>query len=85
MKTTFKQIRVNFWEMLKEVNPELYKQGKRSKPQNEQVTDIRVSFVDYVDSLHRNGEITDKQANSITLQHIGTITKTNKIIKTPKN
>jgi len=67
MKTTFKQIRVNFWEMLKEFNPELYKQGKRSKPQNEQITDIRVSFVDYVDNLHRNGEITDKQANSVTL------------------
>jgi hypothetical protein len=67
MKTTFKQIRVNFWEMLKEFNPELYKQGKRSKPQNEQITDIRCSFVDYIDSLHRNGEITDKQANSVTL------------------
>jgi len=67
MKTTFKQIRVNFWEMLKDFNPELYKQGKRSKPQNEQITDIRVSFVDYVDNLHRNGEITDKQANSVTL------------------
>ena len=53
MKTTFKQIRVNFWEMLKEFNPELYKQGKRSKPQNEQITDIRCSFVDYIDSLHR--------------------------------
>lgn len=67
MKTTFKQIRVNFWEMLKEFNPELYKQGKRSKPQNAQVTDIRCSFVDYIDSLHRSGEITDKQANNITL------------------
>lgn len=67
MKTTFKTIRRNFWEMLKEVNPELYKLGKRSKSQNEQITDIRCSFVDYIDNLHRDGQITDSQANRITL------------------
>lgn len=67
MKTTFKAIRRNFWEMLKEVSPELYKQGKRSKSQNEQITDIRCSFVDYIDNLHREGQITDSQANRITL------------------
>ena len=66
-KLTFKQIRINFWEMLKEINPQLYKQGKRSKSQNEQITDIRVSFCDYIDYLHRNGDITDKQAQNITL------------------
>lgn len=67
MKTTFKQIRANFWSMLKEFNPELYKRSRRSKTQNEQPTDTRVMFVDYIDNLHRNGEITDKQAQNITL------------------
>lgn len=66
-KLKFKQIRANFWEMLKECSPELYKQGKRSKPQNEQVTDIRVSFCDYIDMLYKSGDITDEQAQKITL------------------
>lgn len=66
-KLTFKEIRANFWEMLKETNPELYKKGRRSKPQNEQPTDIRCFFVDYIDNLHRDGQITEIQAQNITL------------------
>jgi hypothetical protein len=61
------QVRKAFWEMLKETNLELYSKGKRSKRQNEQVTDIRCTFVDYVDNLHRGGIITDKIANNVTL------------------
>jgi hypothetical protein len=61
------QVRKAFWEMLKETNLELYSKGKRSKRQNEQVTDIRCTFVDYVDNLHRDGIITDKLANNVTL------------------
>lgn len=66
-KLTFKQIRRKFWEYLKETNPQLYKQGKRSKSQNDQVTDIRVTFCDYVDNLYKNGEITEGQIQRITL------------------
>lgn len=66
MKTQM-EVRKNFWAYLKEVSPKLYKEGKRSKGQNEQVTDIRCLFVDYLDSSHRNGIITDKQAQSYTL------------------
>ena len=66
-KLTFKQIRRQFWEELKEFSPQLYKQGKRSKSQNEQVTDIRVTFCDYVDNLYKNGEITEGQIQRITL------------------
>jgi len=61
------QVRKAFWEMLKETNLELYSKGKRSKRQNEQVTDIRCTFVDYVDNLHKDGTITDKLANNVTL------------------
>lgn len=67
MKTTFKEMRRQFWQMLKEVNPTLYKEGKRSKPQNEQPADIRCMFVDYIDNLARSGEITESQAKRITL------------------
>lgn len=67
MKTTFKEIRRQFWQMLEEVNPKLYKQGKRSKKQNEQPTDIQCMFVDYIDDLARSGEITESQAKRITL------------------
>lgn len=65
MKTQ-KQVRKAFWEFLKGV-PDLYAKGKRSKRQNEQVTDIRVTFVDYVDSLQRDGQITESLANRVTL------------------
>ena len=69
MKTMIYQheVRHSFWQYLKEVNPELYAKGKRGKRQNEQVTDIRVMFVDYVDSLRRDGQITESLANRVTL------------------
>jgi hypothetical protein len=66
-KLTFKQIRRQFWEELKEFNPQLYKQGKRSKSQNDQVTDIRVYFCDFIERLRRDNEITESQAQRITL------------------
>ena len=66
MKTQTK-VRKAFWEYLEEVNPELYAKGKRTKRQDEQVTDIRVMFVDYVDSLQKDGQITESLANRVTL------------------
>jgi hypothetical protein len=65
--TTQTEIRAAFWSMLKEFNPELYNQRKPGKPQNEQPTDIRCIFVDYVDELHRDGQISDRLANNVTL------------------
>jgi len=64
---TQKELRKNFWNYLQDIDPELYTKGKRSKRQNEQITDIRCSFVDYLDYLNRDGQITDKQANNYTL------------------
>ena len=37
------------------------------KSQNDLSADIRMTFVDYVDSLHRAGEISDRLAQSVTL------------------
>jgi hypothetical protein len=64
---TQKQFRINFWQNLKDTNPELYKYGKRSQRQNKQITDIRLSFCDFLENAHRNNEITEKQAQYFTL------------------
>jgi hypothetical protein len=39
----------------------------RGKTQNELPADLRMAFVDYVDSLARNGEISERVAQSVTL------------------
>lgn len=64
---TQKQIRQNFWQYLKETSPALYIKGKRAKGQNEQIADIRCLFVEWLDNLYKNGQITEKQVNSYTL------------------
>ena len=67
MYTTQKQIRKAFWQHLKEGNPELYAEGKRSKPQNEQVTDVRCAFVQFIDELAKDGQITEEMNQKVTL------------------
>jgi hypothetical protein len=59
--TTQKQIRQEFWDF----SPEFAQyEGRR---QNDCPTDVRVAFVDFVDSLARNGEISHKLAERVTL------------------
>ena len=60
MITTQAQVRASFWETF----PELKRNPGR---QNNQPTDTRVAFVDYVDGLERNGEITEALASRVTL------------------
>jgi hypothetical protein len=67
MMTTQKQVRDSFWDMLGEVVPNLAKQRRSQLRQNDYCTDIRVSFVDYVDSLQKQGEITESLAQRVTL------------------
>lgn len=38
------------------------------KTQNDLPVELRAAFVDYVDGLHRSGEISDRVARSITLR-----------------
>jgi hypothetical protein len=64
MLTTQKQIRAAFWEML-ESSPDYVPQFRRS--QNKCPADTRVAFVDYVDMLARNGDISDALAQRATL------------------
>lgn len=65
--TTQNEIRIAFWES----HPDLDKQARarktRSKGQNAQNTTTRSAFVDFVDSLARSGEISEKLANRATL------------------
>ena len=65
--TTQKQVRDSFWDMLGEVAPSLAKQRRSRLRQNDYCTDIRVSFVDYVDSLQKQGEISESLAQIVTL------------------
>lgn len=67
MYKTQKQTRSAFWQFLKESNPELFKLAKVSKGQNQQVMDIRVTFTNWLDSLYKSGQITEKQVNNYTL------------------
>jgi hypothetical protein len=48
-------------------NPELFKKAKVSKSQDEQITDIRCCFVEWLDSMYKSGQITEKQVNNYTL------------------
>lgn len=60
---TVKQIRASFWESF----PEFKNDFRVKKRQNDYKTDIRCAFVDFVDSLSRNGEITEQLRNRATL------------------
>jgi hypothetical protein len=62
-KYTFKQIRDMFFEC----HPQFAHERRYRKSQNEYSTDCRCAFVDFVDSLHKDGTITDKQSFGITL------------------
>lgn len=61
------QVRENFWGFLREVNPGLAVKYRRNKRQNDYPTDIRVNFVDFVDHLRRDGQITEALAYRVTL------------------
>jgi hypothetical protein len=62
--TTQPQIRAAFWSLM-------FDEGKPrrfyGKTQNELPTDIRVAFVDFVDSLARDGTISEALAHRVTL------------------
>ena len=67
MLTTQRQVRAAFWEAHPDFDFQAREAGIRSKRQNEHCATVRCSFVDFVDILHRNGEISDALANRVTL------------------
>jgi len=65
MYTTQRQIRALFWETFPDLSrktiPDHAGTGRMY------TIDTRCTFVDFVDALHRDGEISEKLANSVTL------------------
>ena len=57
------QVRESFWASF----PEFADQYRKTYRQNQYNATIRTAFVDYVDSLARCGDITDKLAQRVTL------------------
>lgn len=62
-RMTFKQVRDLFFESY----PQFKSERRYRKSHNEYSTDCRVYFCNFVDFLHKNGDITDNQAFHLTL------------------
>lgn len=65
MITTQKEVRRLFWETYPDLQRK--KITDHSGKGKMHVTDTRCAFVDFVDILRRDGQITGKIANNITL------------------
>lgn len=57
------EVRESFWNVF----PQFQSERKATKRQNQYNATIRSAFVQYVDSLQRDGIISDKLANRVTL------------------
>ena len=60
---TIKEVRESFWNDF----PKFQSERKATKRQNQYNATIRSEFVQYVDSLQKDGIISDKLANRVTL------------------
>ena len=68
MKTTTQtDLRRNFWDMLRELHPELAAQRRTRRRQNEYPADIRTAWVDFTNAEHRAGNISDALAGRAVL------------------
>jgi hypothetical protein len=65
--TTQKQVRAAFWAAYPHLAEQAREAGILSKPQNFHCATVRCTFVDFVDSLHRDGRISDALADRVTL------------------
>lgn len=64
--TTQDQIRTAFWDTFPDLTRRTGPRG-RTLPQNQQPADTRMAFVDYLESLHRDGQVSDALAQRATL------------------
>jgi hypothetical protein len=65
--TTQKQVRASFWQSFPHFEEQAREAGILSKGQNYHCATVRCSFVGFVDSLQKSGEISEKLANRVTL------------------
>jgi len=62
-----KEIRRAFWQSFPHLAEQAREAGILSKPQNQHCATVRCTFVDFVDSLAKSGEITGSLAARATL------------------
>lgn len=67
MITTQRELRKRFWQDHPDYAFQSREAGIISKRQNEHCATVRCAFVDWLDMMHRNGEISDALANRATL------------------
>lgn len=67
MITTQKELRREFWAQHPHFAEQAREAGMLTAPQNQHCATVRCSFVDFVDSLHRSGLISDALADRATL------------------
>jgi len=65
--TNQQQIREAFYQYAQETGLTLKRARTRCLPQNRQPCDTRMAFVDFVDSLERDGQISQALAARVTL------------------
>jgi hypothetical protein len=65
--TNQKQVRASFWQSFPSLELHALKWGIKTSPQNRHNAETRTAFVDFVDSLQRSGDISEKLANRVTL------------------
>jgi hypothetical protein len=65
--TTQAQVRAAFWSAYPDFDFQAREAGIRSKGQNAQCATVRCTFIDFVDALACNGDISDALANRVTL------------------
>lgn len=68
MYTTQAEVRMSFWENIPHLNRGKELKIKRQRPDKDFRTDVRCAFVDYVDILQKDGRISEKLAERVTLK-----------------
>jgi hypothetical protein len=65
--TTQAQVRAAFWEEHSSFDHQVRAAGIRSKGQNAQCATVRCTFVDWINSLSKDGQISEALAQRVTL------------------
>jgi hypothetical protein len=65
--TTQKQVRAAFWRAFPMLAVRYARLRANGCTQNQYPADVRCSFVDYVDNLQRDGQISESLAERVTL------------------
>jgi hypothetical protein len=67
MITNQKELRRAFWASFPELETEARRRRTRSKCQNAQTCDTRMTFCDWLDGLRKSGHVSERLAHRATL------------------